>query len=163
MKSKIFKLIKYSVLSLVGFVTFVILIGVLFGKPVDEQIISEQESQDDSKEIVEKPEVANEIEEEVEVIIDEVIETSIVEVIEVEEVVAPIIEPPIVPVVENEEDIPVIDTGNKYYTSSHHTAKFYYPEDCSDWQNLSPKYLKSFNTLEDLLSSYNRELSPQCN
>lgn len=53
-------------------------------------------------------------------------------------------------------------SGGKYYTSSHHTAKYYYPEDCSAWQGLSETYLKSFKTLEELLASYNRTLSPQC-
>lgn len=53
-------------------------------------------------------------------------------------------------------------SGGKYYTSSHHTAKYYYPEDCSAWEGLSETYLKSFNTLEELLASYNRTLSPQC-
>ena len=53
-------------------------------------------------------------------------------------------------------------TGSKYYTSSHHTAKYYYPEDCDAWEGLSPSYLKSFDSLEDLLNQYSRSLSPQC-
>lgn len=53
-------------------------------------------------------------------------------------------------------------SGGKYYTSSHHTAKYYYPEECSAWQGLSETYLKSFNTLDELLASYSRTLSPQC-
>lgn len=54
-------------------------------------------------------------------------------------------------------------TTGKYYTSSFHTAKYYYPESCSEWQSLSPSYLKTFNSLESLLASYpSRTLSPQC-
>ncbi len=58
---------------------------------------------------------------------------------------------------------PQVQTGTKYYTSSHYSAKYYYPEDCSGWKSLSPSYLKSFDSLEDLLKSYpSRALSPQC-
>lgn len=53
-------------------------------------------------------------------------------------------------------------SNGKYYTSSYHTAKYYYPEDCSAWEGLSQTYLKSFNTLEELLATYYRTLSPQC-
>lgn len=63
---------------------------------------------------------------------------------------------------ENDTQTQSQSSGGSYYTSSHHTAKYYYPEDCSAWQSLSETYLKSFNTLEELLSSYNRTLSPQC-
>lgn len=51
---------------------------------------------------------------------------------------------------------------NRYYTSSHHSAKYYYPEKCSAWEGLSKTYLRSFNTLEELLATYSRTLSPQC-
>lgn len=55
-------------------------------------------------------------------------------------------------------------TTGKFYTSSYYSAKYYYPEACSDWQSLSPTYLKSFDTLEALLASYpSRTKSPQCN
>lgn len=51
----------------------------------------------------------------------------------------------------------------KYYTSSYHTAKYYYPAACLEWQDLSPKYLQSFDSLEALLAAYpSRTLSPQC-
>jgi micrococcal nuclease len=51
----------------------------------------------------------------------------------------------------------------KYYTSSYHTSKYYYPASCPDWQNLSPSYLKMFDSLEALLAAYpSRTLSPQC-
>lgn len=53
-------------------------------------------------------------------------------------------------------------TGSKYYTSSHYSAKYYYPESCDGWKGLSEKYLESFDTLEALLAKYNRDLSPQC-
>lgn len=53
--------------------------------------------------------------------------------------------------------------GGKYYTSSHYSAKYYYTESCSEWKNLSSTYLKIFDSLEDLLSKYDRVLSPQCN
>ena len=50
-----------------------------------------------------------------------------------------------------------------YYTSSYHSAQYYYPASCSAWKSLSPTYLKSFATLQDLLSAYpSRTLSPQC-
>lgn len=53
-------------------------------------------------------------------------------------------------------------TGSKYYTSSHYSAKYYYPASCDGWQGLSEKYLESFDTLEALLAKYQRDLSPQC-
>lgn len=53
-------------------------------------------------------------------------------------------------------------SGGKFYTSSHYSAKYYYPESCDGWKGLSPTYLKSFDTLESLLASYNRTKSPQC-
>lgn len=53
-------------------------------------------------------------------------------------------------------------SGGKFYTSSHYSAKYYYPESCDGWKSLSPTYLKSFDTLEALLASYNRTKSPQC-
>lgn len=54
-------------------------------------------------------------------------------------------------------------SSGKFYTSSHYSAKYYYPESCDGWQSLSASYLKSFNSLEALLSSYpSRSKSPQC-
>jgi micrococcal nuclease len=51
-----------------------------------------------------------------------------------------------------------------YYTSSYGSSKYYYPQTCDGWKSLSPKYLKSFDTLEALLASYpSRTKSPQCN
>lgn len=54
-------------------------------------------------------------------------------------------------------------TGGKYYTSSYRTSKYYYPASCPGWQNLSPQYLESFDSLEALLQKFpSRSLSPQC-
>ena len=54
-------------------------------------------------------------------------------------------------------------TSGKYYTSSYSTSKYYYPKSCDGWKSLNVKYLKSFNTSEELLKAYpNRTLSPQC-
>ncbi len=55
-------------------------------------------------------------------------------------------------------------SDGKFYTSSHYSSKYYYPESCDPWKDLSPSNLKSFNTLEELLKAYpNRTKSPQCN
>jgi len=55
-------------------------------------------------------------------------------------------------------------TGTIYYTSSYGTSKYYYPESCDGWKSLSPKYLKSFDSVSALHSTYpSRTLSPQCN
>jgi len=54
-------------------------------------------------------------------------------------------------------------SGGKFYTSSYHTSKYYYPEACDAWKSLSQTYLKSFNSLEALLEAYpSRTKSPQC-
>jgi micrococcal nuclease len=51
----------------------------------------------------------------------------------------------------------------KYYTSSYSTSKYYYPESCDGWKSLNQSYLKSFNSLEELLLVYpSRTQSPQC-
>ncbi len=57
---------------------------------------------------------------------------------------------------------PTVSTSGKFYTSSHYSSKYYYPESCEEWQTLSPANLKSFATLEALLASYSRTKSPQC-
>lgn len=55
-------------------------------------------------------------------------------------------------------------SGSKFYTSSYYSAKYYYPETCDGWKSLSADYLKSFDTLEALLSKYPSKIkSPQCN
>lgn len=51
----------------------------------------------------------------------------------------------------------------KFYTSSHYSAKYYYPESCDGWQGLSTSYLKSFNSVEALLAAYpSRTLHEPC-
>lgn len=53
--------------------------------------------------------------------------------------------------------------NGKYYTSSHYSSKYYYPESCEEWKSLSASYLKSFDSLDALLAAYpNRTKSPQC-
>ena len=46
------------------------------------------------------------------------------------------------------------DASAAYYTSSYHTAKYWYPASCSGWQSLSKAYLETFPTLEALLAKY---------
>lgn len=58
---------------------------------------------------------------------------------------------------------PASQSTAKYYTSSYGSSKYYYPEVCDGWKNLSPKYLKSFDSIEALLATYpSRTKSPQC-
>ncbi len=54
-------------------------------------------------------------------------------------------------------------TGEKWYTSSHHTAKYYYHESCQGWKGLSEQNLRVFGSEAELLSKYNRTLHPDCN
>lgn len=55
-----------------------------------------------------------------------------------------------------------ISTG-KYYTSSYSTSKYYYPESCDGWKSLTASYLKSYNSLDELLKDYpSRTLSSNC-
>ena len=50
-----------------------------------------------------------------------------------------------------------------YYTSSYHTAKYWYPASCSGWHSLSKAYLEAFSTLDALLAKYpGRSESPGC-
>ncbi len=54
-------------------------------------------------------------------------------------------------------------TTGEYYTSSYSTSKYYYPKSCDGWKSLNAKYLKSFNTVEELLKVYpSRTISPSC-
>ena len=56
-----------------------------------------------------------------------------------------------------------VDASPAYYTSSYHTAKYWYPASCSGWHSLSKVYLESFPTLEALLAKYpSRSESPGC-
>jgi len=53
--------------------------------------------------------------------------------------------------------------SGKYYTSSHYSSKYYYPESCDGWKSLSTQYLKSYDTLEALLDVYpSKTKSLQC-
>jgi len=55
------------------------------------------------------------------------------------------------------------DVSSTYYTSSYHTAKYWYPASCAGWQSLSKAYLEAFPTLEALLATYpGRDESPGC-
>jgi hypothetical protein len=55
------------------------------------------------------------------------------------------------------------DASPAYYTSSYHTAKYWYPASCSGWQSLSKAYLEAFPTLDALLAKYpGRSESPGC-
>lgn len=54
-------------------------------------------------------------------------------------------------------------SSGKFYTSSHYTSKYWYPEMCDGWKGLSPTYLKSYDTLEALLAVYpSKTKSSQC-
>jgi len=54
-------------------------------------------------------------------------------------------------------------SGSIYYTSARYNAKYYYPEVCEEWKELSPTFLKSSNNLEELLFVYPaRTKSPLC-
>lgn len=56
-----------------------------------------------------------------------------------------------------------IPSDSQFYTSSYGTSKYYYPALCDGWKGLSPKYLKGFKTLNDLLKAYPaRTESPGC-
>ena len=55
------------------------------------------------------------------------------------------------------------DASSAYYTSSYHTAKYWYPASCSGWHSLSKTYLETFPTLEALLAKYpSRAEDPGC-
>lgn len=63
------------------------------------------------------------------------------------------------------EQTPPVATqsSGKFYTSSHYSSKYWYPEACDGWKGLSASYLKSYETLEALLSVYpSKTKSPQC-
>lgn len=61
-------------------------------------------------------------------------------------------------------DLPASTLGNgKFYTSSHHTAKFYYCESDSQWKELSKSYLQEFNSASELLKAFpDRTLHEEC-
>lgn len=50
-----------------------------------------------------------------------------------------------------------------YYTSSYGTSQYYYPRSCNGWKSINEKYLKSFDSLEELLAVYpTKTKSPAC-
>lgn len=54
-------------------------------------------------------------------------------------------------------------SGHLWYTSSYATSKYYYCDTDTQWKTLSPKYLKVFNSKEDLLRAYpTRTLHKPC-
>ena len=56
---------------------------------------------------------------------------------------------------------PVI--GHVFYLSTYHTAKYYYCDTDNDWKSLSEKYLKSYNSEQELLADYpSRKLHELC-
>ena len=58
---------------------------------------------------------------------------------------------------------PTAGASAAYYTSSYHTAKYWYAATCSGWQSLSKAYLEEYPTLEALLAKYpGRSESPGC-
>ena len=55
------------------------------------------------------------------------------------------------------------DASATYYTSSYHTAKYWYPASCAGWHSLDKVYLETFPTLDALLAKYaGRSESPGC-
>ncbi len=52
--------------------------------------------------------------------------------------------------------------GHTWYTSSHHTGRFYYCDTDLQWQNLSTKYLQTFTSEAELLKKYQRTLHEPC-
>lgn len=52
----------------------------------------------------------------------------------------------------------------RYFTSSYHTARYYYDRrTCSQWKSLSRKYLRGYNTVRRLHRDFpHRTLHPPC-
>lgn len=58
---------------------------------------------------------------------------------------------------------PITQTTHTWYTSSHYKAQYYYCDTDEGWKALSPSYLKSFGSVEELLKKYpNRTLHQDC-
>ncbi|MFA6296749.1 MAG: thermonuclease family protein [Patescibacteria group bacterium] len=49
---------------------------------------------------------------------------------------------------------PVKVISHIYYTSSYYTARYYYCDTDDAWKGLSPTYLRSFNSVEELLRNF---------
>ena len=117
--------------------------------PKQEPIIEKQEQ------VVQELEQSVVIEKEAIKSVEEIVEEKKVEITEPVPVVKKEVEPIIVKEI-------LLDKNAPYYTSSHYSAKFYYPKKCNQWEDLSKSYLKSFNTIDALLSSYSRVIHPDC-
>ncbi len=67
------------------------------------------------------------------------------------------------PTTKTEKSEVVKVTGHTYYLSSYHTAVFYYCDTDEVWKGLSPKYLKSYSSEQELLKNYpSRQLHEAC-
>lgn len=56
------------------------------------------------------------------------------------------------------------NNSNIFYTSSHYKSELYYCENDADWENLSKKYLRKFESEEELLKIYSyKKLNKPCN
>jgi len=136
MKKKIIRILKYLGLGVGGLFVLIIILGIALPEPQDaedtitepqivdeeikvEEIIVEEPEQEDV--IVETPPKAQESPEPVPEKVPQVLEN---------------------PIGEEPEEPVITDTGEKWYTSSHYSAQYYYPEDCSYWEELSPSYHK---------------------
>ena len=49
---------------------------------------------------------------------------------------------------------PTQPSGHTFYLSTYYTAKYYYCDTDPGWQSLSPKYLKSYSSEQELLKNY---------
>jgi endonuclease YncB( thermonuclease family) len=54
----------------------------------------------------------------------------------------------------DEQKTDPVKSNEKWYVSSHHSSRFYYCEKSSVWKNLSPKYLRTYNTEAELLAEF---------
>ena len=54
-------------------------------------------------------------------------------------------------------------SSHLWYTSSYRTAKYYYCDTDNGWKTLTPQYLKTYNSPEELLAEYSRILHAPCN
>lgn len=58
--------------------------------------------------------------------------------------------------------LPPVSGQHLFYTSSHWKAKYYYCDTDNDWKSLSPTYLKTFSSGQELLVAYPRVLHEPC-
>jgi micrococcal nuclease len=68
---------------------------------------------------------------------------------------APVIVTPVpVPTTTTPPPTTIPSSDHTYYTSSYYSSKYYYCDTDDGWKSLSPKYLKSFPSVQKLLSAY---------